>query len=98
MALIRLTIAGLAIASTIGLSLVSPQSTGLTRTSVSVSDAQITQPPEQDGPPVDYFPCNEAYDGATMKWRGAWWKCDVVIEAERKWEWEYWGDQDPNLA
>lgn len=33
-----------------------------------------------------------------MRWRGAWWKCEVVIEAEQKWEWEYWGNQDPNLA
>jgi hypothetical protein len=92
----RLTIVILAVASTVGLSLAPP--TGLTRTSAAVSDAHIIQSPEQDGPPVDYFPCNEAYDGATMKWRGAWWKCDVVIEAERKWEWEYWGNQDPNLA
>lgn len=58
------------------------------------------QPPDEDGPNAypDLFPCNEVHDGETMKWRGAWWKCDVVIDAERKWQWEYWGNQDPNLA
>ena len=96
---LRVMIVGLATASTISLGLISaPLMTGIATAADAPRDAAVAQPPDPDGPPLLYFPCNQLYDGAVTKWRGAWWKCEVVIDGDPKWQWEYWGNQNPNLA
>jgi hypothetical protein len=97
MASTRFATAILVVASILSLGLLSPPSITTATATNSLSNTSA-QPPDYDGPPLDYFPCNEVHDGETMRWRGAWWKCDVVIDGNPKWQWEYWGNQDPNLA
>jgi hypothetical protein len=101
MPLPRFAVATVVTATALGIGILSPPPPPLATTSAAETallGVRQAQPPDYDGPPLDLFPCNEVYDGATMKWRGGWWKCEVVIDDDPKWQWEYWGNQDPNLA